>query len=313
MTEPQPSHAPILVTGAHRTGTTWVGKMLAASGQTAYISEPLNILHRPGVFITPTSHWYTYICADNESEFLQGLQDTISLRYHLLAEIRAIRSTKDLIRMGRDWEIFLRGRILHHRPLLKDPFAVFSAPWFAGRLGCQVVIILRHPAAFVSSLKRLNWPFDLADLLAQPFLMRDLLDPFRTDIEKAARSTIDPITQNSLLWRLVYTVVRNYQILHPEFRIVRHEDLSLNPKEAYRSLYHDLGLSFSARSERIILSSSSSENPNELTHRSAHSTQLNSLANLSNWKKRLSGSDIARVRELTEDLVSELYPDLEWE
>ena len=28
--------APILVTGAHRTGTTWVGKMLAASPQVAF-------------------------------------------------------------------------------------------------------------------------------------------------------------------------------------------------------------------------------------------------------------------------------------
>ena len=39
---------PILVTGAHRTGTTWVGKMLSANSQTAYMSEPLNVLHRPG-------------------------------------------------------------------------------------------------------------------------------------------------------------------------------------------------------------------------------------------------------------------------
>ena len=39
---------PILVTGAHRSGTTWVGKMLAADADTGYISEPLNVLHRPG-------------------------------------------------------------------------------------------------------------------------------------------------------------------------------------------------------------------------------------------------------------------------
>ena len=59
---------PILVTGGHRTGTTWVGKMLAASGEAAYISEPLNVLHRPGVMSTPVRHWYTYICPENEAE-----------------------------------------------------------------------------------------------------------------------------------------------------------------------------------------------------------------------------------------------------
>ena len=50
---------PILVTGAHRSGTTWVGKMLAASREVAYISEPLNKWHRPGVMAIPVEYWYT--------------------------------------------------------------------------------------------------------------------------------------------------------------------------------------------------------------------------------------------------------------
>ena len=81
--------APILVTGAHRTGTTWVGKMLTASGQAAYISEPLNVLHRPGVLRVPTSHWYTYICNDNEQAYLQPIQEMLGFRYHGLAEIKS--------------------------------------------------------------------------------------------------------------------------------------------------------------------------------------------------------------------------------
>ncbi|UCF28983.1 MAG: sulfotransferase family protein, partial [Chloroflexota bacterium] len=58
--------SPILVTGAHRSGTTWVGKMLAAGRETAYISEPLNVWHRPGVLRVPTQYWYTYINEDNQ-------------------------------------------------------------------------------------------------------------------------------------------------------------------------------------------------------------------------------------------------------
>jgi LPS sulfotransferase NodH len=59
------SLVPILVTGTHRSGTTWVGKMLAADACTAYISEPLNVLHRPGVFRPKVKYWYQYICEDN--------------------------------------------------------------------------------------------------------------------------------------------------------------------------------------------------------------------------------------------------------
>ncbi|MGW8250221.1 MAG: sulfotransferase, partial [Anaerolineales bacterium] len=112
--------------------------MLCAGGEAAYISEPLNVLHRPGIFGAPVRHWYTYVCADNEAEYLPALQKTLAFHYHTWDEVRSLRSRKDLLRMGRDWSTFLSGRLGRKRPLLKDPFAVFSAPWFAERLGFQV-------------------------------------------------------------------------------------------------------------------------------------------------------------------------------
>jgi hypothetical protein len=303
---------PILVTGAHRTGTTWVGKMLTASGQTAYISEPLNIWHRPGVLSASTHHWYTYLCVENEGGYLPGLLQTLQFRYHTLAELRSLRSFKDMGRMGRDWRIFLSGRVFHKRPLLKDPFAVFSAPWFFKRLGCQVVITVRHPGAFASSLKRLDWPFDLHDLLDQPLLMRDWLEPFRSEMEEMAKDPDDIIGQSCLLWRMVYQIVEQLKEEYPQFRVVRHEDLSLQPIDGYRALYTALGLSFTAQAERAILSSSSSENPVELSKRAVHSVRLDSQANLHNWKRRLSPEEIDRVRQLTEEVAIRYYPDLDW-
>ena len=65
----------ILVTGAHRTGTTWVGKMLSANPHTAYISEPLNCLHRPGVLGACVEHWYTYISDKNDAAFLPAFTE----------------------------------------------------------------------------------------------------------------------------------------------------------------------------------------------------------------------------------------------
>jgi hypothetical protein len=138
------SRRPILVTGAHRSGTTWVGKMLAASNQAGYISEPFNVMHRPGVMITPVRHWYQYVCRENEAEFLPGLLQTLQFRYHFLSEIRSLRSTHDLGRMGRDFWHFQRASLYRQRPLLKDPFAFFSAPWLLDRLDFHITV--RHPA-----------------------------------------------------------------------------------------------------------------------------------------------------------------------
>ncbi|HEY6074893.1 MAG TPA: sulfotransferase, partial [Anaerolineales bacterium] len=250
------SERPILVTGAHRSGTTWVGKMLAAEDGVAYISEPLNVLHRPGVMRAPIKHWYTYICADNEDQYLPALREMLEFDYHLGAELRSLRSRRDLLRMVRDFHSFFVGNMHGERPLLKDPFAVFSAPWCSQRLDCQVVITVRHPAGFASSLKWLGWAFDFSDLLAQPLLMRDHLEA-----DRDAMQNMDPndiIAQSALLWKLIYRTVHEYSQAHPEFHVVRHDDFALDPVACFRDLYGALGLRFSAAAERKILESSSS-------------------------------------------------------
>jgi hypothetical protein len=307
MTEP---FHPILVTGAHRSGTTWAGRMLAADSQTAYIGEPLNVLHRPGVYGADVDHWYQYICDENEGKYLPAFQQLLDFDYHLLDEIRSIRSPKDLLRMGRDFAIFYRGLMQGQRVLIKDPFAVFSASWFAKKLNCKVVVTVRHPAAFASSLQRLNWHFDFNDLLGQPLLLRDHLEKYPD--EMSSIDADDIIGQASLLWKMIYASVHSICELNPDFIIVRHEDLSRDPVDRYRDLYLKLHLEFSSRVQKFIENSSSSENPAELSRRKTYSVKLDSLANIKNWKKRLSEEDINRIRKMTEEASHLYYSDEEW-
>ena len=301
---------PILVTGTHRSGTTWVGKMIAADSSTAYISEPLNVLHRPGVFHTKVKHWYQYICEDNQNDYLQSFKDLLEFDYHLWDEIRSLRSRRDFLRMGRDFAIFYNGLMRGQRVLMKDPFAVFSTEWFAKSLNCRVVIAVRHPAAFVSSLQRLNWPFDFQDLLDQPLLMRDFLEPYRGQMEAA--KTDDIIGQSALLWNLIYRAVHTAVLQNPDFIAVRHEDLALDPVNGFRKLYDALGLEFTRRIEKVILNSSSSENPAEPSRKNIYSVKLDSRTNIGNWKKRLSAEEIKRIREMTGEVSSLYYSDAEW-
>jgi hypothetical protein len=304
------SGKPILVTGAHRTGTTWVGKMLAASPQTGYVSEPLNVWHRPGVMRAPVSKWYTYIQIENESEYLPALRETLNFKYGFCSELQAIRTFRDILRLGRDQSIFLRGRLLGQRPLLKDPFAVFSSAWFAQRLNCDIVILVRHPAGFASSLKRLNWDFDFCDLLDQPLLMRDWLEDDRAEME--AMQADDVIGQAALLWRIIYRVVNRIQIVNPEFIVVRHEDLSIDPINGFRRLYEAIGQEFTPRVAQVITDSSGAENPSELPKSNAHSVKLDSRLNVKNWKKRLTSEELSRIRGITESVALEYYPEGGW-
>ena len=301
---------PILVTGAHRSGTTWVGKMLAADANTAYLSEPLNVLHRPGVFGAKVSRWYQYICQENEGEFLPAFEGMLDFDYRLWDEIRTIRSRRDFLRMGRDFLVFYNGSLRGQRVLIKDPFAVFSAPWFAKKLNCRIVVTVRHPGAFASSLKRLGWHFDFKDLLDQPLWMRDHAGKLENEMRSIKAD--DVIGQAALLWKIIYRSVHSTLQLNPDFIVVRHEDLSRNPVDGFSDLYAKLGLDFTHRVERTILTSSSSENPSELPRGKTHSVRLDSRANVEGWKKRLAAEEIARIREITAGVASLFYPEEEW-
>jgi hypothetical protein len=308
-----PGNEPVLVTGAHRTGTTWVGKMLVAGPGMGYISEPLNLWHRPGVLRAATPCWYTYICAENEHLFGPALQETVHFCYHLLAELRSLRERKDFLRMGRDWAIFARGRWLRQRALLKDPFAVFSIPWFSNRLGCRTVVTVRHPLAFAGSLLRLGWAFDFNHLLSQPVLMRDLLEPYRGEMTRMLAKPEDIIGQSGLLWRMIYNWVWQLRASVPDLLVVRHEDLSLNPVAGFRSLYQALAIKFTERVERTIIRSSSAENQANGKRESIYAIRLNSQQNLHTWKHRLNGDQIVRLRQLTGEVASRFYPEASWE
>jgi hypothetical protein len=291
--------------------------MLTASNQAAYISEPTNLLHRPGVLRVPVQCWYPYICSENEAGYLAALQEMLSFRYHLWAEIRSLRSKKDLLRMLRDLSIFIAGRLEKKRLLMKDPFALFSSPWFAERLDCQVVITIRHPAAFASSLHRLNWPFDFQHLLAQPYLMQHWLEPFQEEMQAMQTSQEhnpkDIVGPASLLWRIIYQVVKLQQAQHPDFMVVRHEDLSLEPLEGFEALYEKLNLKLTPQAQAKILKSSSSENPKEVSKSNIYAVSLDSQANLHNWKRRLTAEQTRRIRSLTEETAALYYPEYEWE
>lgn len=301
---------PILVTGSHRSGTTWVGRMLAADASTAYISEPLNVHHRPGVYRTSVKYWYTYITDENGADYLPAFNELLDFKYHTVRETLALRSFKDFLRMGRDFHTFFNGSMQGRRILIKDPFAVFSTPWFEKQLHCKVVITVRHPGGFVSSLKRLGWNFDFNNFLNQPLFMRDHLEGDRAAME--AMPSDDLVGQAALLWKIIYRFVHGTRSQFSQFHIVRHEDLSRDPINGYQALYQSLHLDFTERVKDIIQNSSSSENPTKLAKNKTHSVKLDSRANLDNWKKILSPEEITRVRKITEGVSESFYSDEEW-
>jgi hypothetical protein len=111
---------------------------------------------------------------------------------------------------------------------------------------------------------------------------------------------------------MVYQVIADNRRDHPQFIVVRHEDLSTDPLKGYQELYDQLGLSFTPRAQKIIQRSSGAKNPKELSSSSRHSVRLDSQANLENWRHRLTANEIHCIRQATEEVAWLYYPDPGW-
>lgn len=318
LVEPRASgHPPILVTGMTRTGTTWLATMLDASRHVVYINEPLNPQHPPGgspgiLGIPPVAHRFQYICEDNEADYLGPYRELLRLRYHPWRELRRNHAPSDLPRIARGIVNFGVGRLRGKRPLIADPFAIFSTDWFQRRLRCQVVVAVRHPAAVVSSRKRLGWRTDFDQLLDQPLLVRDLLGPYRGRLESMRDRGDDLVGQGSHLWCGIYGSLIGRLTASSELLVVRHEDLSRDPCGEFERLYAALHLPFSPRVRRVIERASMAGNASEVSVGHPHRVRLDSRANLENWRRRLTAEEIARIRSITSEAASHYYPDIDW-
>jgi hypothetical protein len=308
---------PILVTGAHRSGTTWVGKTLATSPKVGYIDEPFSPVRRhydPGTCNAKFDHWWMYVTKENEAQYYDHILATLEFRYKIFSQLARIVKNRCGVRT------FLKGYsgfILNHyvrkaRPLFKDPIALFSTEWLAERFGMDVVVLIRHPAAFVSSIKRMYWTHDFNNFLQQPLLMRDHLFALHTEIREHTKRENDIVDDAILIWKMFYHFIDKMQKNHREFIFIRHEDLSRKPVEEFKKLFDLLNIEFNQKIEKTIIKYSNSSNPSEAQNGVEHQLKRNSVANINNWKHRLTNSEIERIRENTKEISHLFYNQDEW-
>lgn len=303
---------PILITGAHRSGSTWVGEMVGKSDEVCYIFEPFNKNFGPGICREAFHLWYPYVTEANQGDYRYCIGETLAFRFHLWRELRSLRTKSQVRLLGENFFRFIQGRRKGQRPLFKDPIAFFSADWLARTFDFQVVVLIRHPAAFASSLKRLKWDFPFEDLLIQPSLVEGPLRPFKEEIEAAAQNPPGIIEQAALLWKFIYSLIPEYRQQHPDWIFLRHEDISLDPPGAFADLFKKLDLAFTPEVENYVRAYSDGANPKETPGGQATFLKRNSKENIYNWKKRLTPGEIDRIREIVREISAPLYADSEW-
>jgi hypothetical protein len=283
--------------------------MIALSPHVRYVLEPFRTSLDPCPCGVAFDYQFQYVTDENKDQFHPHLQHAMGLRFNASEALDAIEGPLDVLRVLRRYGSFLRARALT-RVLVKDPIAVFSAEWLATMFDMQVIVMIRHPAGFVSSVKQLGWSHPFSDFIDQPLLMRDHLAPFEAEIRRYARRERSVIEQAILLWRLIYSVVHTYRERHDDWIFVRHEDLAREPLDGFEMLFGKLDLPLTKRVRDEIQRHSSPLNPTD--PEDPYAIERDSRATIGRWKERLTSMEVERIKDRVSDLSVAFYSEEDW-
>ena len=287
-----PSGKPIFLTGTHRSGTTWLAAMLAASG-IWYIHEPFNRNKGrwPGAFA-----YRSVDIADSETDRLfsdvlaGGFRSALhhSHASHALTPLRLLP-------------------IRPNRIFIKDPLACLLTEYLTTRFDLKTLMLFRHPGGVCSSLMRLNWPTAkfLRQFLSDEALMIRFFHPFRDIMSRYAGS--DSVASAAVLHGALTHA--NWQITTTGLaEPLYFERFCADPLNELSALFERLGLPYTAETRVFHKSACFGTGPDPERY-STHAVVRNSIAMADAWKGRFDAGEIATIRGLWSEFGVPLYLD----
>ena len=303
----------IMVSGCPRSGTTWVGRVLATAPDTAYVLEPFNLV-RADMFQLPLTHWYQRVEGADADEIEGRFNDIFAGKVTAPSDVRWVDYVCHPLTAARQSFAWHRDRwkARHaQRFIVKDPIALLSAEWFHDAFDATPILTVRHPAAVVSSIMLKGWKPDYRDLFQQESVVGDFFanDPIVDEPESYHPANV--LENACQLWRLLHKVILAYRVRHPDWVVVRHEDLSARPTTAFAELFSQLDVPYNQSTQDYVVRSTTG---NHAPHASipTNDVQRDSRRAVTVWKERLSADEIARIRRLTDDVACQFYDDDEW-
>lgn len=299
------SLSPVLVTGSHRSGTTWVGKTIAKSKKVTFFYEPFG---KHGD--TPIDFFYQHLPPQYDNpKIAEHVESSLLINHSWINDFKRHPSLVRLV-----------GATLRHlthigiisgatTPLMKDPHALLSAEWLEHFFNMKVIITIRHPAAFVSSLMRLNWQFNFSNITDQHHQIPLSKELLQSCVELKSKQH-DLIDQGILMWRILHYVIDRYKNLHHNWLFIRHEDISTFPLEYFSRIFSYIEIPMSNSIKRWIIDSTSAFNPADT--KKVHEIKRNSIENIWNWKTRLTESEQEHIYKGTKDIWPLFYSDSDW-
>jgi Sulfotransferase family len=286
----------LLLLGVARSGTRWLATALGHADATRVVKEPDNVDADPtGTGVSRFGFGpYPMIEPGDDAPQFRALWDLAFSdrvpnkpglrRTAARAALRLPRGIRDpLMRRTAQAMSALPGRSPH--VVVKSIYAHFYVEWLLGYYQPRVVVIQRNPLNTISSWIELGVQgFDLFD---RPAVRERYLEPLGISAPPPSAS----VTQRCAAWvGLLTTVLAGHVDRHPEWLLVTHEELCVDPQVRIREVCDRVGLTWSAEIERFL---SESNRPGQgFSHiRVTHEQPTR-------WRNRLSDQQLDEIEEV---------------
>jgi hypothetical protein len=259
----------VLVCAIQRSGSTWFGELINYDNEYRSMYEPFHNQRVPAV--RGFKIWQYLRPDDDSPEYLVPATAIFEGR---------IRSP---------WISAQNKRIVARRRLIKDVRSLMMIGWIRRHFPeMPVILLLRHPCAVLNSLLRLHWHRNAADnILSQPLLMEDHLEPFRADIE----SVSSDVDHHLLAWCANYYVALR-ELAGQRVFVAFYERFLAEPRSEIARLFKFLDRPFDDRIfARMMVPSASARaaRPDD------PSTVVTGSDMLNEWRKDITPEQIDRT------------------
>ena len=312
----------VLVVGVPRSGTTWVATILGETRDAVYVEEPDNHLTHPFAFRAKhrlQGGFYTALRPDHDPVDYAALwraalgfpdhgptpRPWAAMRRKLAVALWHSVRNEDIRRAFSDpiavtTKLRVAGALAvpegppstAHTVVAKSVYAALSVEWIATRFPVQVVIVERDLLNVLSSWVALRWVGTPGDD------MLDSLDPLVRDRLTAEHGVEPPPPGSSPLLRgtwllgVLSLALRTAAGRHPEWTVVRHEELCVDPGGGFRALAASLGLEWTADTDRLL---ADLDRPGSGIERVRSTAQLPGI-----WRSRLGPEQLEEIAPLIE-------------
>lgn len=292
---------PILIVGLPRSGSSWLGNVLATGASMKYYREPFSKSWHPEA----EPFQYAYVPAGAYNSAFDAYA-----RRAFSGRIPSDRVAEHL------WKRYHRFPRWPGRVLVKEVHAILGAERLEEISGASIVVAIRHPASLAASWRRLGKTRDIFrewqqigfqfERLSDPALLRDHLGPYQEILEYAQGTGASDFEKVGAIWGAMYRVLLN-QAASRGWKVVTHEQLCVDSRLEFKALFQELELEWTDQTEAYLLESTTVDNGKPFDTRRVSEDEVGK------WREELTPTELRDTLHTATAFDIEAYPSLKYD